>query len=85
MALSGSEIVEFLPRIDCQKCGFSRCSSFAMEVAQNQASLDLCQKMSEASRKALSEEYAQTGTGPTDISQDGSQQRRASGEATCIF
>ena len=57
MALSGSEIIEILPRINCQECGYPRCRAFAEELAANHASPDLCRRLSEGAKKILSDEW----------------------------
>lgn len=56
MALSSVEIVKLLPRIDCQECEYPTCLAFAIKLAEKQAPLDLCQRLTEEAKRILSKE-----------------------------
>lgn len=58
MALTGVDIFKLLPKTNCKKCGFPTCLAFAMKLAQRQASLDLCQDVSEEAKQKLGEASA---------------------------
>lgn len=59
MAFSGMEAYKFLPKIDCQCCGFRTCYLFAMKLANNEVSLNLCHKITDEARRILSVECRQ--------------------------
>lgn len=58
MALTGLEIYKHLPKDNCGECGVPTCLAFAMKLAQKQASLDQCPRISEEAKAALSDASA---------------------------
>ncbi len=51
--LSAMEIHQELPQTDCGDCGFPTCMAFAMQLANNQVSLDECPHVSEEAKEKL--------------------------------
>ncbi len=51
--LSAMEIYQELPQTDCGDCNFPTCMAFAMQLANNQVSLDECPHVSEAAEEKL--------------------------------
>jgi acetyl-CoA decarbonylase/synthase complex subunit gamma len=58
MALTGLDIYKQLPKENCGECGVPTCLAFAMKLAQKQASLDDCPRVTDEARAALSDAAA---------------------------
>ena len=49
------EILKFLPKTNCKKCGAPTCMVFAVQMAEGGRSVDQCPELSEDKKKALNE------------------------------
>jgi hypothetical protein len=56
--MTAVEIYKLLPKTNCGKCGTPTCFAFAVKLAANQASPDLCPDMTGDARKMLDEASA---------------------------
>ena len=54
MGLTGLDIFKLLPKTNCKECGFLTCLAFAMALANNKATVDLCPSISPEAKETLS-------------------------------
>jgi ArsR family metal-binding transcriptional regulator len=47
------EILKYLPKTNCKKCGLPTCMVFAVQLADGARSIDQCPELSPAQRSAL--------------------------------
>ena len=58
MALTGIQILKYLPKTNCKECGFSTCMAFAMKVASGQADIDVCPYIDPKIKEEIAEALA---------------------------
>ena len=54
MGLTGLDIFKLLPKTNCKECGFLTCLAFAMALANNKTSVDVCPVISPEAKETLS-------------------------------
>ena len=54
MGLTGLDIFKMLPKSNCKECGFLTCLAFAMALANNKTSVDVCPVISPEAKERLS-------------------------------
>jgi acetyl-CoA decarbonylase/synthase complex subunit gamma len=58
VALTGIQILKYLPKTNCKECGFSTCMAFAMKVASGQAEIDACPYIDPKIKEEIAEALA---------------------------
>jgi len=58
VALTGIQILKYLPKTNCKECGFSTCMAFAMKVASGQADIDACPYIDPIVKEEIAEALA---------------------------
>jgi len=58
VALTGIQILKYLPKTNCKECGFSTCMAFAMKVASGQVDIDACPYIDPKIKEEIAEALA---------------------------